>query len=54
MAHITFIHGMANKPAEDRLSTIWKNALERDNPKPEVFQNPNEGIGLDIYNIRIE
>jgi hypothetical protein len=51
MAHITFIHGMANKPEKDRLHTIWKEALERDNPKPEVFPSPNYGINFDTENI---
>ncbi|MCI0626350.1 MAG: hypothetical protein L0387_32685 [Acidobacteria bacterium] len=27
MAHITFIHGIANKPASDVLLRIWRQAL---------------------------
>jgi len=51
MAHITFIHGMANKPKEEVLEILWKNALAKDNPKPEVFPSPNDGIDLDTYSI---
>jgi hypothetical protein len=31
MPHITFIHGIANKPARDKLHDIWKHSLERNN-----------------------
>jgi len=51
MAHITFIHGMANKPAQDRLYTLWGNALQRDDPRPDIFPSPNEGIDLDTYSV---
>src|SRR5262249_37359008 len=30
MAHVTFIHGILNKPAPDRLLSIWQNALAQD------------------------
>lgn len=30
MPHITFIHGIANKPAADKLLTIWRDALAAD------------------------
>jgi len=30
MAHITFIHGIANKPASDVLLRLWRQALARD------------------------
>jgi hypothetical protein len=30
MAHITFIHGIANKPAADKLLNIWRQALAKD------------------------
>ena len=30
MPHVTFIHGIANKPSEDKLITIWRNALASD------------------------
>lgn len=29
MAHVTFIHGIANKPDEDKLLAIWRNALKK-------------------------
>ena len=29
MPHVTFIHGIANKPAPDRLLTLWEQALAR-------------------------
>lgn len=54
MAHITFIHGISNKPAPTRLLEIWKNALKRDDPRPEVFQSPNSGVDLNTYNISSE
>ncbi|MEE2033713.1 lipase family protein [Rhodococcus chondri] len=31
MAHITFVHGIANKPAPDELLSQWKSALRADN-----------------------
>jgi len=31
MPHITFIHGIANKPPRENLQRIWENALARDN-----------------------
>jgi pimeloyl-ACP methyl ester carboxylesterase len=54
MAHITFIHGMANKPAADRLHRRWCDAIARDNPKPEVFPGPNDGLDIETYNISSE
>lgn len=30
MPHVTFIHGIANKPAHDRLLTIWRQSLAED------------------------
>lgn len=30
MGHITFIHGIANKPASDVLLRLWRQALARD------------------------
>jgi hypothetical protein len=29
MAHVTFIHGIANKPAHERLLRLWRDALTR-------------------------
>lgn len=31
MPHITFIHGIANKPAPDKLLKLWRDSLARDN-----------------------
>ncbi|HWQ35448.1 MAG TPA: hypothetical protein VNQ79_21555 [Blastocatellia bacterium] len=31
MPHITFIHGIANKPPKDKLLRLWREALARDN-----------------------
>ena len=30
MPHVTFIHGIANKPAHERLLTIWRQSLAMD------------------------
>ena len=30
MPHVTFIHGIANKPEHDRLLTLWEQALARE------------------------
>lgn len=54
MTHITFVHGMANKPATDRLHNLWLNALQRDDPRPDIFPSPNNGIDLDTYNVTSE
>lgn len=54
MAHITFVHGMANKPPEDRLLPLWLRALGRDDPRPEVFPSPNEGLNLATKGISSE
>jgi hypothetical protein len=49
MTHMTFIHGMANKPAADRVNALWLSALQRDDPRPDIFPSPNDGIDLDTY-----
>ena len=46
MAHVTFVHGMANKPPADIMLKLWLRALERDDPKPEVHRPPNTGLDL--------
>lgn len=43
---VIFIHGLARKPAPDKLKEIWLWALSRGNPRPDVFAPPNEGIDL--------
>ncbi len=40
MPHITFIHGISNKPAENKLKQIWLDALTND--------LLNNGDGLDL------
>ncbi len=44
MAHVTFVHGMANKPPADLMLQLWLRALARDDPKPEVHAPPNAGL----------
>src|SRR4051812_7475815 len=41
-----FIHGLAKKPAPDKLDEIWLWGIGRDNPNPDVFAAPNRGINL--------
>ncbi|MEJ7766631.1 MAG: hypothetical protein WKF89_02385 [Chitinophagaceae bacterium] len=41
MPHITFIHGIANKPKEDQLLKLWKESLLQD------FLGNGDGIDLD-------
>lgn len=43
MPHVTFVHGLANKPPADTLIRLWVEALERDNPRG----TPNPGLSLD-------
>jgi len=54
MAHITFIHGLANKPPKDRLPALWEEALRRDDPRPDVFPSPNNGLDPDTDNFTYE
>jgi hypothetical protein len=41
-----FIHGLAKKPAPDKLKEIWLWGLSRNNPRPDVFAAPNPGVDL--------
>lgn len=43
---VLFVHGLARKPAPDKLQEIWLWALGRDNPMPTVFPPPNRGVDL--------
>jgi pimeloyl-ACP methyl ester carboxylesterase len=43
---VIFIHGLAKKPAPDVLERLWVDALNRDDPKPEVFGYDNPGLGI--------
>lgn len=43
---IVFVHGLAKKPAPEKLEEIWQWGLTRDDPRGDVFPNPNPGIDL--------
>lgn len=43
---VVFVHGLAKKPEPKKHREIWLWALKRDNPMPNVFPAPNEGIDL--------
>lgn len=43
---VVFIHGLAKKPAPEKLKEIWLWGLGVDNPRPDVFAAPNKGINL--------
>jgi hypothetical protein len=43
---IVFVHGLAKKPVPEKLEEIWRWGLTRDDPKDDVFPNPNPGIDL--------
>jgi len=43
-----FVHGLAKKPAPPKLEEIWLWGLGRDDPKGDVFTNPNPGIDLNV------
>jgi hypothetical protein len=46
-----FIHGLAKKPAPDKLREIWLWGITRDNPNPAVFAVPNRGINLGTHGV---
>src|SRR5262245_14239380 len=48
---VVFVHGLAKKPPLEKLEEIWRWGLKRDDPKHDVFPNPNPGIDLDIEGI---
>ena len=43
---VVFIHGLAKKPPVEKLKEIWLWGLSRDNPMPDVFAPPNNGVNL--------
>lgn len=43
---VIFIHGLAKKPAPDKLVELWIWGLGRGNPRPDVFPAPNAGLDL--------
>jgi hypothetical protein len=45
-AAVVFVHGLARKPAPQKLKELWLEALSRNNPRPDVFPSPNNGVNL--------
>lgn len=43
---VVFVHGLAKKPAPEKLLELWLMGISRDNPRPDVFPEPNRGINL--------
>jgi hypothetical protein len=43
---VVFVHGLARKPAPDKLRDLWLEGLARGNPRPDVFAAPNDGLAL--------
>jgi hypothetical protein len=43
---IVFIHGLAKKPAPERLEELWLWGLGLNNPRPDAFPPPNTGLKL--------
>ena len=43
---VVFVHGLAKKPAPDKLLELWLMGISRGNPRPDVFDPPNLGIDL--------
>jgi hypothetical protein len=54
MAHVTFVHGMANKPPADLMLQLWLRALARDDPKPEVHPPPDLGLDLGMLGVSVD
>src|SRR4030095_1511714 len=54
MAHVTFVHGMANKPPADLMLQLWLRALARDDPKPEVHTPPDLGLDLGTLGVSVD
>ena len=54
MAHVTFVHGMANKPPAELMLQLWLRALGRDDPKPEVHPPPDAGIDLATLGVSVD
>jgi V8-like Glu-specific endopeptidase/tetratricopeptide (TPR) repeat protein len=54
MAHVTFVHGMANKPPADLMLQLWLRALARDDPKPEVHPPPDMGLDLGTLGVSVD
>lgn len=48
---VVFVHGLAKKPAPAKLEEIWRWGLGRDDPRDDVFPNPNPGIDLNVEGV---
>ena len=48
---VVFIHGLAKKPAPEKLEEIWLDGLGLDNPRPDVFAAPNPGVNLEVKGV---
>jgi hypothetical protein len=43
---VVFVHGLARKPAPEKLRDLWLEGLGARQPAPDVFAAPNEGLAL--------
>jgi hypothetical protein len=50
-AAVVFVHGLARKPAPDKLKELWLEALGRNNPRPDTFAGPNDGLNLNAKGV---
>jgi hypothetical protein len=50
-AAVVFVHGLARKPAPDKLKELWLEALGRNNPRPDTFVGPNDGLNLNAKGV---
>lgn len=50
-AAVVFVHGLARKPAPDKLKELWLEALGRGNPRPDIFPPPNDGLDLNAKGV---
>lgn len=48
---VVFVHGLGKKPSPEKLREIWLWAIERNEPKPDIFGYRNSGINLDDQGI---
>jgi hypothetical protein len=48
---VVFIHGLAKKPAPEKLAELWLWGLKRDDPMPSVFASPNVGVDLATHGV---
>lgn len=51
---VVFVHGLAKKPAPAKLIELWLMGIKRDNPRPDVFAEPNKGINLETKGVPYE